>query len=481
MRVCAALLCLACITSCDSGDDSGSRSDSKPWFGEITSPKPEPKTKSESDSKSKPDRAAAKPKSKSPFSAVKNPIFRKKLELAESGNALALADCGLSLINGTSGLHDPQRGLEMLTKAAEQGELFAQCELAKFLQNGIAGERDPALALKWLNKAADAGSLEALQYLGFCYRVGHAVPKDRVKSNGYYRKVLASTVTKTPAGLDGRSAATFRANARQHQNLSALGLAWNYYKLNDRRAFEYARKAAAAGLAEAQYLLGMMHYSGRFTKKDTTEGVSQFTQAADQGHLHSQLELGSHFDRTGDLKKAADWLRVTAGRGHANSRFQLGLRYWNGTGRTQDKKAAARWFKLVRLAANDGDATSQGNMGYLCEFGIWISKDESAAADWYRKPAMQGNTYGQYNLGRLYALGRGVPKNLTTAASWYRKAADAGHAKAQYYLGRLYEKGTGVTKDLTVARQWFQKAADQGNALGKAGLKRLAKPTKENK
>jgi len=47
---------------------------------------------------------------------------------------------------------------------------------------------------------------------------------------------------------------------------------------------------------------------------------------------------------------------------------------------------------------------------------------------WYRLAADQGFAFAQVNLGFLYANGRGVPQDDAEAARWFRQAAEKGHA-----------------------------------------------------
>ncbi len=55
----------------------------------------------------------------------------------------------------------------------------------------------------------------------------------------------------------------------------------------------------------------------------------------------------------------------------------------------------------------------------------------------YRLAAEQGNAYAQFNLGFMYDNGQGVPKDYKTAVKWYRLAAKQRYAPAQYNLERL--------------------------------------------
>ena len=82
---------------------------------------------------------------------------------------------------------------------------------------------------------------------------------------------------------------------------------------------------------------------------------------------------------------------------------------------------------------------------------------------WYRLAAEQGFASAQYNLGGRYAEGRGVLKDDAEAVRWYRLAAEQGHASAQYNLGVRYTLGQGVLKDSVLAHMWLNIAGAIGN------------------
>ncbi len=50
-------------------------------------------------------------------------------------------------------------------------------------------------------------------------------------------------------------------------------------------------------------------------------------------------------------------------------------------------------------------------------------QDLAEAARWYRLAAEQGYARAQYNLGRMYANGRGVPQDDVTAHMWLNLSA----------------------------------------------------------
>jgi TPR repeat protein len=51
-----------------------------------------------------------------------------------------------------------------------------------------------------------------------------------------------------------------------------------------------------------------------------------------------------------------------------------------------------------------------------------VAKDKATAFDWFRKTAEQGDATAQFNLGvyYMYDQGIGVTKNEAAAAEWFR-------------------------------------------------------------
>ena len=95
----------------------------------------------------------------------------------------------------------------------------------------------------------------------------------------------------------------------------------------------------------------------------------------------------------------------------------------------------AKAVKMFRLAADQGIAPAQSNLGIMYAEGQGVPQDYSEAVKWYRLAADQGDATAQSNLGLMYAEGRGVTQDYAEAVKWYRLAADQGHAGAQFSLG----------------------------------------------
>lgn len=122
--------------------------------------------------------------------------------------------------------------------------------------------------------------------------------------------------------------------------------------------------------------------------------------------------------------------------------------------------------RLLRAAADRGDASAQHELGQMYYDGKGLAKDEVEAFKQFRKSAEHGYAAAQCVLGQLYGKGVGTQKNDIEAVYWLRKAADQGYAQAQYYLGGMYYYGRGVAKDDVEAFKWFAIAEANGIAWG---------------
>ena len=100
----------------------------------------------------------------------------------------------------------------------------------------------------------------------------------------------------------------------------------------------------------------------------------------------------------------------------------------------------------------------------MYDSGQGVPQDYAEAVKWYRLAAEQGNAKAQYNLGVMHDKGQGVPEDYAEAVKWYRLAAEQGNAKAQYNFGAMYAKGQGLPQDYVQAYMWFNLAASRFSA-----------------
>ena len=173
-----------------------------------------------------------------------------------------------------------------------------------------------------------------------------------------------------------------------------------------------------------------------------------------------------------DDREAARLYKLAADQGAAWAQFNLGLYAHGRGGLPKDDREAARLFKF---AAEQGYAKAQYNLGVFYMDGRGgLPKDDREAARLYKLSADQEHAYGQDNLGLFYAQGRGgLPQNDREAARLYKLAAYQGDAWAQANLGVFYMDGRGgVPKDDREALRLYKLAADQGNAWAQGALTR---------
>ena len=99
--------------------------------------------------------------------------------------------------------------------------------------------------------------------------------------------------------------------------------------------------------------------------------------------------------------------------------------------------------------------------------GEGVPQDDKTAVKWYTLAAEQGYATAQNNLGLMYANGQGVPQDDKTAVKWYTLAAEQGYATAQFNLGNMYRLGTGVIQDKVYAHMWANLAGSNGSKKGR--------------
>jgi uncharacterized protein len=78
----------------------------------------------------------------------------------------------------------------------------------------------------------------------------------------------------------------------------------------------------------------------------------------------------------------------------------------------------------------------------MYEFGNGVLKDATEAARWYRLAAEQGTARAQSNLGVLYANGNGVLKDAVAAHMWFNIGSANGYEPAGKFRDTLEAKMT---------------------------------------
>jgi TPR repeat protein len=208
---------------------------------------------------------------------------------------------------------------------------------------------------------------------------------------------------------------------------------------DDKRAFKLATAGAKLGCAHSKGALGLCYVLGYGVAGDAARG----------------LALGRESDAAGSCF----------------GQFVVGACYYNGCGGVAKDYAEA--VRLFRLAAEQGDAGAQNNLGGMFEKGQGVAQDYAEALRLLRLSAAQGDAAAQVNLGVMFSNGQGVAQDYAEAVRLYRLAAEQGDAGAQFNLGVMFSKGKGVAQDRAEAIRWYRLAAAQGHAAAQRQLTAL--------
>jgi len=97
--------------------------------------------------------------------------------------------------------------------------------------------------------------------------------------------------------------------------------------------------------------------------------------------------------------------------------------------------------------------------------GDGVPEDDAEAVRWYRLAAEQGYANAQNNLGARYASGEGVPEDDVLAYLWYNLAAAQGNENAPGNKDRLE---LGMTREQIAEAQrlsteWIEEHPTGGN------------------
>jgi hypothetical protein len=99
----------------------------------------------------------------------------------------------------------------------------------------------------------------------------------------------------------------------------------------------------------------------------------------------------------------------------AGSQYQMGLRYVNGEGVTQNYQNAMKWFAEASRAG-DGKAQWKLALGYLK--GIGVPQDGHQAMVWLKRAANNGVPQAQRALSEMYLIGSETSRDYVRAYTW---------------------------------------------------------------
>lgn len=265
---------------------------------------------------------------------------------AEAGHNLAQHSLAGILLNFHNPHRDTARGMKWLEAAAAGGNVKAQYEVGSLKLGATFPElQDYKGAAHWLDLAANNGSLEAIYQIGNCFEHGVGVDQNyeaaafnyfEACKNGNIEAAFAlGTLFENGLGVDQdyKSALKFYGMAAEHFHASAL---FNLGRLHQfgwgvpadyEKAHLHFLAAAERGHVMCQFLVGRaLLWGTEGTKPDIKEGISWMRRAAEAGLSEAQAKLGfCYLAGQGvehDHDEALRWSLAAAEQGHAWAQYR---------------------------------------------------------------------------------------------------------------------------------------------------------------
>lgn len=162
---------------------------------------------------------------------------------------------------------------------------------------------------------------------------------------------------------------------------------------------------AMNGIAEAQHDLAALYTAGQAGVTQNYErAVYWFKMAAAQGIANAAYNLGvlAHqgLGQAQDMDRALDWYRRAAQLGHPEAQYNLGIAYIEGIGTRYNPNMAAAFFQQAALG---GIAEAAYNLGLILENGLLGEVRPDDALLWYRGAAEKGSVEAEQALNALAA------------------------------------------------------------------------------
>ncbi|WP_051710338.1 tetratricopeptide repeat protein [Andreprevotia chitinilytica] len=167
---------------------------------------------------------------------------------------------------------------------------------------------------------------------------------------------------------------------------------------------------------------------------------SELEHLARYGHPLAARIMAEHAKAGGDstgMQQAADWYEQAAQAGDEQARFELGMTYLKGEGRTQDLAQARHWF-----AALPAMPQAQFRLGQMLINGEGGPKDVARGRQLVETAADKHERVALFTLGNWYRYGdNGKPKDEQRALHYYQAAANWQYAPALQELAMALDNG----------------------------------------
>lgn len=303
-------------------------------------------------------------------------------------------------------------------KKAERGEVDAQVKLGylylTFQASAIEGvESDFTQAYGWWLNAAKKSDIRAQVLLADSYLLGLVVNRDKKQAE----KWLLEAANKGNANAQLKLARLYGFKS------DLLSAAATDIPVNVPLAIEWAEKASAQGMLEAQSVLGTLLIQSGTNEKGIARAVGLLTKASDAGLMEASLMLGDLFS--------------------------------SGNSVPRDYVKAITFYQKPWVS----DKYSSSRVARMYELGLGVPMDKLRAIQLYEVAAK--NDIGAPIHKKLASLYESLPhSDPSKAFQHYVTAGIAGDLESMRRLETAYRKGElGQSIDETKAQVWTERIA----------------------
>lgn len=342
----------------------------------------------------------------------KSDILAKRYfdKAANQDNADGSYSLGLMNFRG-QGANNPNlaEAFDDFITAANQGHSKALFQLGVMKQFGIGANQNYSEAADFYEKAAQQKHAQATYELGCLYNQGLGVKHDTAQALDRWEK--AAKLKHTEAAYKaGKGCLSIWSDAKDEQ----IGI----------KAKTYLEQAAGLEHIDSLYWLGIMYELGRVVKKDPTQAIRYYEEAAKAGHPSAQFNLGQLY-KADPVKKdeAFGCFESAAEQYHVGALRVLQDHYLIKEAKTKDDLVET--FKITQALSQYSEL---GVINQLAKNG------HSNSIKWLQKKASKGNPHAQWYYGKLLEQGIVLKQDMCQAIDLYQCASAQGNLKAKHRL-----------------------------------------------
>ena len=287
----------------------------------------------------------------------------------------------------------------------------------------------------------------------------------------------------------------------EKDKVSPVGNALAAFQAKDYvKAIILAKPLAEAGNADAIYLMGFAHETGKGLPQSSDKAIEYYREGVAKKHADSiyrlsfllmvsnkdtdvreaqellekqaEIEPGvsdrilgeafllGRFTEKPDPDSAVSWWKKAVAEGDAPSMNFL-ARFFDGQMGFPEKKDLALVLKYYGAAAAAGDTSAMVNLGSRLLTGDPKLRDEKQGKEWLAKAIKAKESAGYLALGSYL---ENIKKNPEAAFAEYGKGAEAGQVDCMLRAATMLFKAEGTKKDEARGTELFEKAAVAGSA-----------------